>query len=267
MKRTIRRRVRDFFCSIPLQHIRCVPSIISNVENWRPLIFNCIGLMDSGETYRFRDGIKIKTQEGAEARNIVSVYMEKAYGEIIDNSVIIDIGAHIGIYSIYTASKSKNIKVYAYEPMPSSFSLLSENAELNKLDNICAFNLGVTAKNEKRKLYIADISSDNSLYGNNTMNYIEIECISLEDIFVENEIDQCDILKVDCEGAEYEILFNTPDEYLRKITKICLEYHNQGVNEQYNIKKLKSFLKNQGFRIVKSTKYPKGMWLEKLGHV
>jgi len=265
MKRTIRRRARDFFCSIPLQHIRCVPSIISNVENWRALIFNCIGFMDSSETYIFRDGIKIKTQGGVEARNIVSIFMEKAYGEIIDNSVIIDIGAHIGVYTIFTASKSKNISVYAYEPMPSSFNLLLENAEVNKLQNIRAFNLGVCAKKEKIKLYIADISFLHSLYGNNTMKYIEIECVSLKDIFVDNEIDHCDILKLDCEGAEYEILFNTPDEYLCKIKKICLEYHDQGANKQFNIKKLISFLEKRCFRIVKITKYPKGVWLEKLG--
>ena len=47
----------------------------------------------------------------------------------------------------------------------------------------------------------------------------------MKKIFDEKHIEKCDILKLDCEGSEYKILDELPNEYYKKISKICLEYH------------------------------------------
>lgn len=53
---------------------------------------------------------------------------------------------------------------------------------------------------------------------------------------------------MDCEGVEYEILYNTPSDYLRRIKIISIEYHDNRID---NIEKLKIFLENNGFKISK----------------
>lgn len=54
-----------------------------------------------------------------------------------------------------------------------------------------------------------------------------VQCATLADIFAENHIDRCDLLKVDIEGAEFETLSAAPDDVLSKVQKIILEWHEK----------------------------------------
>jgi hypothetical protein len=70
--------------------------------------------------------------------------------------------------------------------------------------------------------------------------------VSLKDIFAKNKIPRVDFLKMDCEGAEYEILFNCQENILRKIDKIVIECHNTDKNKR--LLSLKKFLEDNKFR-------------------
>ena len=70
--------------------------------------------------------------------------------------IIIDVGANIGVYSIFAANANNTI-VYAFEPMIDNFKLLSENIRLNQLEKrILPFNSAVGVKKEKRNLYLGE---------------------------------------------------------------------------------------------------------------
>ena len=76
-----------------------------------------------------------------------------------------------------------------------------------------------------------------------------------------------DILKIDCEGAEFEILYNLPQEYFKRIEKIRLEYHNHLSDKKNNSEYLMEFLKKNGFKVTKNKKcsdYNGDLWFEKL---
>jgi len=75
-----------------------------------------------------------------------------------------------------------------------------------------------------------------------------VKCISLKELFIKKKLNNINLLKLDCEGAEYDILFNTPERYLNKIEKIILEFHDF---DGKSSNKLKNFLKNQGFILKK----------------
>jgi len=263
----MKRGVKEFVSLKALRHLLYIPIIILQIQNWFSFLLNYIGFRDSTETYIFRNGPKIKTIGGIDAVTIAVVFIKKAYGDVDDNSTVIDIGANIGVYSIFAATTSKHTTIYAYEPMLSNFNVLLENIRINKLEKfISPVPSGVCARREKRKLYFSTANSPfASLYFKYT-KYIEIDCVSLKDIFGENKIRFCDILKLDCEGAEFEILYNTPNEYLGKIKEIRLEYHNQTINKNYNIKTLVSFLNERGFRTAKLLKESEDLgnvWLKK----
>lgn len=102
-----------------------------------------------------------------------------------------------------------------------------------------------------KKIFLSSESPSHSLYTDEKYvdgkNYIEIECITLKDIFNENHIEKCDILKMDCEGAEFEILYNASEDIFKKVKEIRLEYHNK---ENNHIDSLIEFLKKD-FKLTK----------------
>ena len=74
--------------------------------------------------------------------------------------------------------------------------------------------------------------------GAEKMSEISVECITSEDVFDENGIKNCDFCKIDCEGAEFDILLNTPEDILQKVKVFTIEFHEFGghnVNELVNL--------------------------------
>jgi len=270
----MKRELSDLFSFKTLKCLKYIPVIVWRIKNWVPFLSDYIRFTDRGpHLYLLRNGIQVKTMENIDSSTMAHIFFKKTYGDVEDNSTVIDIGANIGIYSIFAAATSKNTIVYAYEPELNNFNLLLENIKINNLEkNVFPFKLAVSARGGEKELYLNDSPDSHSLYfkyPDRENKSVEIKCVSMKDIFEENNIKQCDILKLDCEGAEFEILYSTPDEYFKKIKIIRLEYHNQ--NGQNNIQSLIHFLKRKGFKIIKFKKNKKKtpeyngiLWLEKI---
>lgn len=186
------------------------------------------------------------------------------YLNIKENGVIIDIGAHIGSFSLAAARKFSKAKILSFEPSPTNFAALERNIRLNKFWNIKPFNKAVSATESGISFYINPINSAaNSIYNFNGLE-VKVQSITLKKILEENRIEKCGFLKMDCEGAEYDILLNAPEEVLRKIETIAIEYHSPehfGIkNKEYNLQNLLAKLKNAGFRCsLKKMKHYQGV--------
>ena len=236
----------EFISFESLKHVLYIPKIVLKLKNWYEFLKTYIGFDDNANIFEFRDGTRIRTYDGVDSSTLMVVMLREDYGKPKSNATIIDIGANIGTYSIH-AAKASNTKVYAYEPMKETFSKLEVNIKLNNLQKkVKAFPLGVAAKKGKRRLYLSSGSPFHSIHLK-SKKYVEIKSITLKDVFDDNKIKRCDILKMDCEGAEYEIFYKAPKRYLKKIREIRLEYHHLD-DEINNIEKLTDFLESNGFR-------------------
>jgi FkbM family methyltransferase len=162
------------------------------------------------------------------------------------DDIVIDCGAHIGLFSLLVYQYVD--KVYSYEADVANFEYLKMNLELNNIKLIKPFNLALSKDLEDREFLVSCKSpACNSFYTNKFFNdYGEsaikrkVSCITLEEIFKRNNITYCKLLKMDIEGAEFDVLLNTPDYIFKKIGVIVLEIHNDltKYNEQDIIKKL-----------------------------
>lgn len=168
-----------------------------------------------------------------DVNTINEIFLFKIYSKYLnkirDCKNIVDIGANIGTFSIFAASKFKDSKVYAYEPSNDSFTLLKTNILMNNLSKrVVVEKKAVSDKNGKRNLHIYP-----SNYEANSLEKIwnlpfyleEVDVISINDLFNYNKIVKCDILKIDCEGAEYEIINKIDDKTLGNVKYIIIEYH------------------------------------------
>ncbi len=181
---------------------------------------------------------------------INDVWLRKEYtpigNEIKMGSVVIDIGAHIGDFSVFAANYDQDVQVYSYEPSKESFTFLITNIEINKANNIKAFNLAVSKTQGEIKFYID--KKNTTLHSTViAQKYFRlVNSTTLERIIMDNNIENCQLLKLDCEGAEYEILFSTPKEILNRIQNISMEYHQV---PDYTINDLTKYLKDIGFDV------------------
>ena len=168
---------------------------------------------------------------------------------------IIDIGAHYGYFSIFAKNNTdKNSIIIAIEPNKSNFKHLEENIKDCKISNIKSFNHAIGGKSGLSRLYQGktpnhSIVEDYILLKQNK-GFEEIEIKTLEEFIIENNLYKIDFLKMDCEGAEYSILENTPNYIYDRITTISMEFHDLKDNN-YTGESLCKILIRNDFEIVK----------------
>ncbi len=143
--------------------------------------------------------------------------------------VILDIGANEGMFSIMMAKLFPETRVIALEPLPSTYFNLVRNKELNKCSNIEAYNVGVGSPGKHTATLV---TNKNGMSGGSTSlctfnpehhNKTEVGLISLDEAFDLYSIDRCRLLKIDIEGAEYEVLY--PSTVLPRVDYMTAEFH------------------------------------------
>jgi len=139
-----------------------------------------------------------------------------------ENSFVIDIGAHVGVVSIYLAKKY-GCAVDCYEPTKRNFDKLCKNIRLNDVENfVYPYNLAVTKDGRDVDIGISEEWGSNDIYGIHTKDTQKARSISVNAILLNRSID---LLKIDCEIAEFEILENI--ELFKDVKAIRGEFHSQ----------------------------------------
>ena len=172
-----------------------------------------------------------------------NTYFDRSFGNFRDGNIVIDIGAHIGSFAIDAALRGAT--VVCYEPHPDNFALLLKNIELNGLTNrIKPINKAVSNTAGSFDLYLDSINSGshslNKLFVDNpTKDKIKVEVLKFSNILI--GFKKVELLKLDCEGGEYNILLGTN---LRGVKNIRAELHDRNRFGQ-----LLQYLLDNGFRV------------------
>ncbi|HLP73289.1 MAG TPA: FkbM family methyltransferase [Bacteroidales bacterium] len=147
---------------------------------------------------------------------------------MLDPSVIIDGGANVGLYSLTLNRFVPHCKVYAFEPVESTYIKLADNVK--KCSSVIPVMKGLYKESCSRQINLFNADEHSSLYEirgdsykNSQKQYIEL--IPGDDFLKENGVDHVDFLKLDVEGAEYDALLGFQDSIKQgKIKAIQFEY-------------------------------------------
>lgn len=185
-----------------------------------------------------QNGVQLKS--GVTNGDIIGVFVEENYNFLnVKNEMVIDVGANIADSAIWFAMKGAR-NVVAFEPYPLLFKIAKENVSLNTLeDKISIVNAGISGKSGTIMVDDAEGSLDAPLVERETGHAIPL--LTLEDIISEFSIDDA-LLKMDCEGCEYDTILNTESQLLRKFKRIQVEYH-------YGPNQIVQKLRLAGFRV------------------
>jgi FkbM family methyltransferase len=200
-------------------------------RNWREIVRSLIA-NQIPERVILKDGTTLRSPENP-LFIIREIYFERVYNppelEIRSGDLVIDIGANVGIFSTFAAARSQR-QVYAFEPLPLNCQFLKQNMADNRLSQITPVCSAVSAHTGTVKLYTTQSPSGNLLFNHNVQGkieqYIEVSSTTLSAIMEEYDLQTIDFMKMDCEGAEGEILQSTPPEHLRRVNKLAMEFHD-----------------------------------------
>ncbi len=182
---------------------------------------------------------------------------------MVANDVFFDIGANIGMYSIYAGKKK--VKVYGFEPEASNYYFLNKNIQINDIStNTVAYNFALSDKESVDKLKIPYNTPGSAFttFGNNKERYptiFEQGCIgmTLDDIVSKHGLPVPDYLKIDVDGIEAKIIRGAQNLIRNSaLRSILIELDDNLESDQQWIK---SFLYENGFKIVKMGEKCNGM--------
>ena len=148
--------------------------------------------------------------------------------------IVIDVGAHVGAVSIFLGKKFPDVRILAYEPCRNTFSVLQENIRRSNVTNIESFNLAISGNGRDLRLLVAPHKSgmanafvSEELRENRVRDFgyrtEVVASTTLDAVFRDNKINRCAFMKLDCEGAEFEIVRET--RVLNLVDVLALEIH------------------------------------------
>ncbi len=237
-----------------------VLNMVKNIKNWdNYLVYKWGGQKNPTFTFEMRDSFSVTVP-----RQVIPEFKENVFEEIyykhlpqqiydLSQPTVIDIGANVGFFTIFSLFKLKNPKIISFEPMKRNFKGLQTNLEAIKKENAMAVNKAVNGtkgelilKFNQTQEFTTSASLFDNPYGSDEETVI---ATTLADLFLEHKLAKIDLLKMDCEGAEYNIFYNTPTSLFEKINCIALETH-QGKGEKENTIALASYIKALGFAVI-----------------
>ena len=215
------------------------------------------------------------------------LFIEDVYAQdnivVNDGDCIFDVGANIGLYSLKLATTFNHLKIYAFEPLPDVYSILSMNLQIYSEKALC-FCCALGANNEMQTInyypaasVLSGISAtvseneglietylDNKLADSTELLTAEqkslltesrLQCESVQcqvrrisDYIADYSIDCINLLKIDVENFEWEVLQGVDPEHWRLIQQIVIEVHDH----DNRLRRVLSFLEERGFSVTYS---------------
>lgn len=191
----------------------------------------------------FENGIELDLVDDIDAVcKMVTLEIKKDYD--LDNlnlkagDVVVDIGAHKGVVSCYLAKRYPGIKVYAYEPLEDNYLALVENIRRNGVD-VEANHCAVTGDGRDVTVHYSNGNTGGAnIYGGGYEPVKTIGSVKFADVL--GRFEQIALLKIDCEGAEFELDVNLLD----RVEHIRGEFHNSYGNADELLEKVRQHVKD-----------------------
>jgi len=178
--------------------------------------------------------------------------------QVKKGEAVLDIGAHIGLFSVIAAQLSGSTgKVYAFEPASETFKLLQKTIDINKMtQRIEPQQAAVGALSGKATFYVSAVEGDNSnslvsYKGDRELYATEVDVFSIDDFVRTKNIRQLSFIKIDVEGGEYDALMGAGETLKNLRPSIILAIHPEPIAAKGDsLEKIYDLLVANNYRIL-----------------
>lgn len=196
------------------------------------------------------------------------VFVRRHYPVRAADRVIVDVGANIGVFTLYAAREAPAARIIALEPFPDTRARLVELVGINGLagrvavlDCALARSSGVGAMDEAdgipsqyRRIYSEATTTLNAEHRGKaglaeSAEGITVRKITVAEMFDEAKVEIVDFMKMNIHGSEYEVLLSTPAEVLRRCARIAVQYHEMPAASGLTKHSIFEYLGQAGFTL------------------
>ncbi len=162
---------------------------------------------------------------------------------------VVEVGAHKGYFTLMAAALA--LRVVAFEPDAENHAFLSANVALNMVgDRVTVLNQAVSAEEGDKTFSVSTVTAARHTFYASDFSGPGVQktvaCTTLEAVLRDHQIERVGLLKMDCEGSEYDILLNTPPAVFERIDSIALEIH-ESAGIGHKKEELIAHLENMGY--------------------
>jgi FkbM family methyltransferase len=161
------------------------------------------------------------------------ILIERVYQELADRvrsaDTIIDLGANIGLASMYLASRYPQARLFCLEPDAENYALLRKNTAYLEAQNRCRTLQAAAWREHAAVALSAPIAGHVNQYRAEAASVArpgqqQITGMSMREILECSGFERVDLLKIDIEGAETE-LFQGPTDWIERVQNLAIEFH------------------------------------------
>jgi FkbM family methyltransferase len=235
-----------------LGRLAVMKKLSKSIVNVHDYVLDVLKLKKRGVTiYRFSNGLKFACRNHTADRWImVENLVFHEYPFLINpkekNLVIVDIGANIGAFCVDAASTIKGARIYCFEPVKENYALLEKNIKLNNLSKrIVAHRCAISDTRGNFKINVNRKNFGSSSFHKPGIPEV-VKTYPLDFFIRKYKIEKIDMLKMDCEGSEYEIMKTISKDTLDKIQFFVLETHDDA---KYSVPEFMKYLHTIGYHI------------------
>jgi FkbM family methyltransferase len=232
--------------------VRCM----AETSDWARVTTAYLGLsrLQYPFVLRLHRGEEIRIEELTDLKAFWQIFLRRVYRVRPTDQIIVDLGANIGVFTLYAARIAPHTKIFSVEPFPATFARLAATVRDHHIESkVTCLNYAIAGSSGSRVMPDANVPSQRRSVASpeSGARGTEIAATTLEAIFEENNLPQVDLLKIDIEGSEYEVLLSTPPTLLARIGRIAMEYH--GDCAPYSKQQLFDHLRHAGFKVLWDT--------------
>ena len=173
---------------------------------------------------------------------ILNPYLKCPQIRLAENATVIDVGANIGDFTMRVARRCPRGRILAVEPVATNVQMIDRQISLNRVSNVQTVTAAIGAAPVNATMCVAGLGTRTTASGGEGE---PVAMMTLEQLMAGYAIETVDLLKLDCEGAEWDIL-PAAERVLPRIRQISMEFHCE---RGWTPAKLADWLRQRGFEV------------------
>ena len=251
--------------SIPSWRLSCARAWVLNTENRRmqrrlllnpSAYFAAVAAKLIPRVYTGPVEIRLKHGGSFQVRDFMTIniyqeiFVDKCYDSVLPTEGrprILDIGANVGLFALRAKQVAPLAQIACFEPFPANFNQLRENLVSSDLADVKPFMTGVGGVARQQRLYVnpTNIGGHSIFRQLSGSDFVEIELVDLDAALNRLPGGACELMKLDCEGAEAEIIRSMTPDLAARIQRIVYE----ASPTIYDAEDLNSTLRRLGYSV------------------